>query len=247
MSDYHYIGVGKVYMREYGASAGLIHVGNVSALAVAISEESKKAKDYTKGGGGTANEVRRVDAATMSMTWLELSPSNLSKALFGTTGAIAAGTVTDEVITAYVGALVPTAYPIDTTVDPVVTNSGGGTTYIKDTDYTVTAAGIEIPSSGSAITDAQSLKIDYTKKAATKVEALLNSAKEYEIYFAGLNEARSGKATNVRFHRCRIGAAKNLELIGEDFAGLEVEGELLKDTTKNGTTISQYFVAQVVD
>jgi hypothetical protein len=88
--------------------------------------------------------------------------------------------------------------------------------------------------------------VGYTKKAGNAVEALLNSAQEYEIFFDGLNEARSGKAATIHAFRVKLGAAKDLALIGEDYAVLELEGAVLKDTSKNGTTISQYFKAQIV-
>lgn len=247
MSDYSYIGVGKVYMRVFGADAGLLPVGNVSALSLAISEETKELKDFTQAGGGTYNEVRRVESVEVSLTIHDLSPDNLAKAVFGDASAIAAGTVTDEVQTAYVGALVPTNYPINTASPVVVTNTAGSTTYTADTDFVLTDHGITIPLTGSAIVDSQDIKIDYTKKAGNSVEALLNSAQEYELVFAGLNEARSGKAVTVKLHRVKLGAAADLALIGEDYAGLELSGKVLKDTTKNGTSVSQYFKVDIVE
>jgi hypothetical protein len=45
----------------------------------------------------------------------------------------------------------------------------------------------------------------------------------------------------VTAHRVKVGAAQNIGLIGDDYAALEVSGKLLKDTTKNGTSVSQYF------
>lgn len=307
MADFSYIGVGKVYMREAGTAAGLIEVGNVSALNFKVNEETKELKDFTQGGGGTYNEVRRVSSVECSMTMHDLNSTNLARAVFGTASAIAAGAVTNEEEAFYKGALAPTDYPLDTTVDPVVdmkngtsaasranttayalnayivpassngyyykvttagTSGGSVPTYpttigatvtdgtavytcmgkitlVKDTDYTVTAAGLVI-SSAASITDGEVGQIDYTKKAGNAVEALLSSAKEYELFFAGVNDARSGKAFNVNAYRVKLGATQALDLIGEDFAGLELTGKVLKDSTKNGTSASQYFKAQIV-
>lgn len=243
MADYSYIGSGKVYIKEYGASAGLIEVGNCSALNFSITEETKELKDFTQGGGGTYNEVRRVSAVEMNMTMHDLSADNLARVLFGTSAAIASAAVTDEVHTAYQGAFVPFNF-IPTATDPVVTDNAGTTTYVKDTDYNVRPGGIYIIT-GGAITNASTIKIDYTKAGANVVEALLNSVKEYELLFDGLNEARSGKSTVVAAHRVKIGAMQNLSLIGDEFSALEVSGKLLKDTTKNGTSVSQYFKVQI--
>lgn len=246
MADFSYIGVGKVYLREAGAAAGLVEVGNCSALAFNVNEDVRELKDYTQAGGGTYSEVRRIESVEATMTLHDLNASNLARALFGSTSAFTATPVVDEVLIGYPGAFTPTAKPIDTSVAPVLTNSGATQTYVLGTDYTVTPSGIEIPATGSAITTGQSLRLDYTPKAGNAVEALTNSAKEYELFFAGLNEARSGKTVNVNAYRLKLGAAQNLALIGDDYAALELTGKVLKDTTKTGVGVSQYFKAQIV-
>jgi hypothetical protein len=305
MTDYSYIGVGKVSIRVAGSSAPLRHIGNVSALSFDVTEDVKELKDYTQAGGGTYNEVRRVSSVEASMTLHDLSPENLGVVLFGDVNAIVAGSVSNEAHTIYLGGLVKTTYPINTASSVTVTagddavtranstayNLGdyivpatpndyyykvttagttagspptfgttvggtttdgtatltcmGKTTLVANTDYSVTAGGIYIESDAAA-TDGEAIEVDYTKAAGSEVEALLNSAQEYEIVFDGLNEARSGKAVIVHVFRQKIGAAQNLGLIGEDYAALEVSGKVLKDTTKNGTTVSQYFKVQVV-
>lgn len=306
-ADYSYVGVGKVHLRVKDSAAALAHVGNVSALNFSIEEETKELKDFTQGGGGTYNEVRRVSGVTCAMTLHDLSAENLARAIFGDANAIAAGTVTDESLgAAYAGGIHPTAYPIDTTVAPVVehaenaasaranstayavgdyyvpaspngyvykctvngTSAGSppsfsttvGATFADGTatfrnvgkallvvtdDYEVSAGGITL-TDDPALYDGEELIVSYTKKAGNAVEALLNSSQEYEMFFDGLNEARSGKAVTIHAYRVKLGAAKDLALIGEDYVALEAEGKVLKDTSKNGTTVSQYFKAQIV-
>lgn len=308
MTDFSYIGVGKVHLKEYGSAAGLTFVGNVSALGLAINEDVKELKDFTQTGGGTYNEVRRIDSVEASMTLHDLSADNLAKALFGSTSAITAAAVVDEALGAgYKGALVPFANPVNTSVAPVieavhgdtattranstavslnaylvpatpngyfykVTTAGttaaspptfgttvGGTTtdgtatltnmgkvlLVADTDYVVSTAGITLTDAAS-FTDGETLQAGYTKSAGNAVQALTSSAKEYEIFFEGLNEARSGKAVNVRLFRVKLGAAQNLALIGDDFAALELTGKVLKDTTISGAGLSQYAKIAVV-
>lgn len=246
MTDYSYIGVGKLYARVKDAAAPLAFVGNASALRVSITEATKALKDYTNAGGGNYNELRRIESMQFSMTVHDLSAANFARAVFGNSAAITAGTVTDEALTVYVGGITPTAYPIDTAVAPVVTHTSGSPTYTVGTDYEVSAGGISIPT-GSAITDGQSIKVDYTKDAGNSIQALLNSAQEYEFFFDGLNDARSGKAVLVHLFRVKLGATDGLDLIGEDYYAGTQAGEVLKDTSKNGTTVSQYFKATIVD
>ena len=105
MADYSYIGSGKVYLVEVGTSAGLVEVGNCSALNFAVQEEVKEQRDYTSPGGGVLNEVRRITGVEITATIAELSPLNLARALYGTTSSVVAGSVTDEVVAAYQGSL----------------------------------------------------------------------------------------------------------------------------------------------
>jgi hypothetical protein len=305
MSDYSYIGSGKVYLRTVGSGAPLRFVGNVSALSFSISEDVKELKDYTKPGGGTYNEVRRVQSVEASMTLHDLSPENLAVALFGNSSAISAGAVTDEEHALYRGGLVKLDAPIDTAVVPVVTLaatpgaranstavalndllvpaapngfyyrvSTAGTTdaapptfpttvgatvtdgtavltcmgrvnLTASTDFIAVGGGIEI-TADAAITDGQVYDVDYTRLAGDAVEALLNASQEYEIVFDGLNEARSGKSVSVHVFRQKLGAASNVPFIGDEYAALELTGKLLKDTSRNGTSESQYFKIQLV-
>ena len=309
MTDYSYIGVGKLYARVRGSAAPRAFVGNVSALRLSITEAKKQKKDYTQPGGGNYNEMRRVESMEFSMTVDELSPDNLARGVFGNIVAITAAAVTDENVgAAYKGGISLTDYPINTaltvTVEAVegatasaranstayllgdyfvpavangyfykVTTAGtsaaspptfgttvGGTTtdgtatitcmgkvtLVADTDYTVSAGGIVLESA-AAFTDGEELQVTYTKLAAHRIEALLNSAQEYEFFFDGLNEARSGKPTLVELYRVKLGATDGLDLIGEDYYAGTQAGEVLKDTSKNGTTVSQYFRADIAE
>lgn len=302
MSDYSYVGSGKIYLREAGSSAGLLPVGNCSALSFSVTEETKELKDFTNPGGGTYNEIRKVSAVEASISAHDFSPENLAKALFGNTSGIVAGAVTGEAVALYKGALAPTLYQIDESVTPVVESQAGGaaaaranTTAVTegqylvpatangffykvttpgttggtiptfpttigatvtdgtavltcmgrialaiDTDFTVSGSGLVLVA-GARITDGEVYEIDYTKKAGDIVQALTNSAKEYEMVFEGLNEARSGKPVTLHVYRLKLGAAANLGFIGEDYGVLEMSGKVLKDTSKTGTGVSQYF------
>jgi hypothetical protein len=306
MADFSYIGAGQVYLREVGAAAGFEFIGNVSALSLAIQQEEKELKDFTKGGGGAYNSVNRISAVEASMTLHDLSAANLARVVYGSSSAIAAGTVTNEALgNVYRDCIAPTANPIDTTVAPTVqhtqyaaaaranttayalnayvlpatpngyiykattagTSGGtiptypttlggtvtdgtvvwtcvGKTALVVDVDYTVGPAGITFTSTG--INNGEPAQVSYTRKAGNAVEALTSSGKEYEILFAGVNDARSGAAFNVRAYRFKPSPAQNIALIGDDYAALEVTGKLIKDSSKTGAGISQYFKAQIV-
>lgn len=242
MADYSYIGSGKIYLRDRSsATAGLIEVGNASVLNFAITEDVVELKDYTQAGGGTFNEVRRINAVEVSMTLHELNAANLARALYGSASAVTAGTVTDEPHNDVVaGSLIPT----DFMPSAITTVKKGAATLVAGTDYEVRGAGI-LAKAGGAIVTGDDITITYTKAATDVVEMLTNSGKEFEMMFDGLNEARSGKKTRVNAFRVRVGAAQNLGLIGEEYAALELTGKLLKDTSITGAGLSQYAKIEV--
>lgn len=242
MQDYSYIGVGKIYLREVGAAAGLIEIGNCSALNFNVTEDTRELRDYTQAGGGTYNEVRRISAVEMSFTAHDLSPGNLARALYGSTSAVTSATVSAEAHTAYIGGYIKTdAMPSEITS---VTGPTGTPVYVEGTDYEVRGGGILILSGGTIVDEAD-IEINYTKAATDVIQAIVDSGKEYEIVFDGLNEARSGKKTVVQVYRSKLGATQSLGLIGEEYAALEQTGKLLKDTSKTGAGVSQYFKVEM--
>ena len=235
---YPYLGSGKIYARAVGAAAGLMELGNASKLELAVKEDKQKLKDFSKPGGGTYSSVSRISEATLQMTLNDLNKTNVARAVFGTELAVAGASVVDEAVTAYKGAIVPLLHPNPTAV--TVTNTAASTTFVANTDYEVRAGGIYIIAAG-AITDAQALKVDYTYAAYDKVEAMTSSSILLELHFEGLNEANSGKPVIVDIYKAQLSPTKALSLLGDKFADLQVEAEVLADTSKTGVGISQYF------
>jgi len=241
MSDYSYIGSGRIYLKEIGGTTGLVEVGNCSALSFNVTEDTIELKDFTQPGGGTWNEVKRISAVEASMTLHELNAANLSRALYGTATVTATGTVTDEAHNdVKKGDFIATAFM----PSAITTVKVGSTTKTAGTDYEVRSGGIYIIPGGTILDD-DDITITYTKAAADVVQALTTAGKEYQLVFDGLNEARSGKKTRVSAYRVKIGALSSLGLIGEEFAAMEVTGKLLKDTTKSGAGVSQYFRVEI--
>jgi len=237
-SDKSYIGKGIMY-------ADGIDMGNAISAVFNIEEETKEQKNFRTSGGGNRNSLSRISSVNLSITLTDFTASNIAKGVRGSTSAVTAAAVTDESIAAPASLtgdpLVLTANVIDTAETVTVTSDPAGTTYTADTDYTVTSAGILILDSGS-ISASDDLLITYTKKAVDVVQALVNSGSEYEITFVGLNESQSDSPVVVTAHRVKFTPASEKQLIGDEFGNLVLEGEVLQDDTKNGTTVSQYFV-----
>lgn len=240
--DYAYSGIGQVFLREVGAAAAMLPIGNVSKLSFGVSEDVKEQKDYTAIGGGTVAEVRRINSVECSMTLLDLDKGNIARAFLGTAANVAGAAITGEVQIGYKGGLLMLAAPIDPTAAVVVKQ--GATIYVAGTDYEVQSGGIVVLESG-AIVDGTVLSVDYQSLDHATVEGITTNAKEYELYFAGMNEAKGGRPVNVHAYRVKLGPTAALDLLNDDFASFEVKGKLLRDNTKQGAGVSKYFRVQI--
>jgi hypothetical protein len=235
---YPYIGAGRIYAKEEGVTGGMIHIGNVSKLTVGFEEEVKEQQDYTQAGGGVYASVNRVKAIPVSFDMTDLNPTNLARAVFGEASVVTGATVTSEEHTAYKNSLVILAHPNPTSVS--VKNDGATVTYTAGTDYEVRTGGIYILDTFTGA-DGSTIEVTYTYAGYNVIQALTASSKTLRLFFEGVNEANNGKILNLDLYRVKVGAAKQLDFIGDDFAVLNIEGKLQADTTKTGAGISRYY------
>lgn len=245
-TNYSFVGKGSAYLRNRDKAEGLMRVGNVSALEFAVETNKISQPDYENSGGGEANSIDRITAVNANMTALELSGRTLAIALRGTASDVAGGsTVTAERHTAYKGALIafdelPDISDPGATITVTQDPAGTPTVMTLDTDYTVTRAGV-IPTTTGAIVDGDTVDVAYTKAPQVIVEALTESAQEFELLFNGLNEAASGRAVMVRIYRIKFSPTSGLGVIGDEFAELPMEGTCLADPAIVATGLSKYF------
>lgn len=247
-TDYSYIGSGNILIREYGAAAPFVEVGNCSALSLSPQEDVKELQDFTTPGGGKRNEVRRLTGVELAYSFHDFSPENFARGLRAQSSAIASGNVIDEQVVAYKGGYTPLANIASSIT--AVRPAGGTTPYVAGTDYELRDGQIYIPSTSTIpdpVAGAANIEVDYARTAQKKVQALVDSNKQYELVFMGLNEARSGKKVRVRLHKVSGGVIQQFALIGDDYGVGEVSGALLADTTKTGNGVSKYFTVEMED
>ena len=241
-ADKSYIGVGSLHVRPFGSVGKRRFMGNCSVATVKQDVEIKKQKDYTRVGGGTVNQVERLTAVSLEITLLEFDAANLALATAGTTTAMAAATITDEVFKSYKDSLVRLSAPPN--LITTVKNNAGTTTFVAGTDYVLSPGGLYI-TPGSTMVDAADHKVTYTNLAYDRIEAATATANELEIFIEGLNEAESSRPVLVDCWRVRLPPASELALLGEDFGELKFTAELLKDGSK-GAGLSAYMRVQKV-
>jgi hypothetical protein len=239
-----YIGKGVVHIKNR-ASGGYRFLANCESVTQSFETEEKSVPNNTAAGGGKWDSLTRITAAKAAVSMYDLSPENLALATNGSTAAIVITAITDEALTTgTVGSIVPTSKMINTTVAPVVTGAGGTPTYVLNTDYTVSPAGIT-PKIGGAMTATMAFLVDYTPAAGSIIEMLTAAAGEYTLMIDGLNEADSGKAVRITMHRAKPAAASEIAYIGDDFATLPVEFELLSDSSIVAAGKSKYAMIEM--
>ncbi|WP_417698096.1 hypothetical protein [Psychromonas sp.] len=235
-----YIGSGIVYVDGRD-------VGNVSALDFTLEVETKTRASYRPGGGNIASSSR-VRSVSLSATLDSFNNSNLSLALRGVVDTKESKTITNENIKAIVPGLVETSEMLDVSntinVQSVVEEGSEDSpvTFTKGVDFEVTAAGIK-PLSTGKITDGMLLTIDYTTRAASALQALVESGKEVKMIFDGINDD-NGSPSVVKVYRWKPAPAAGLSLIGDDYGEFQLAGDVLADDTITATGKSKFFVRE---
>jgi len=244
MATRSYIGKGSISVKQYGAAAGFMRIGNCSKLDLNFEEDVKDQLDYENAGGGLADTLSRIKNVTADLSAYSFSADNIALATRGTASAITSDTVTDEPHDAYLGATVPFDHLPNLGSTITVKDSAGTTTYDVVDDYILTRAGIII-TEGSSIGDGDAIKVTYTKLVADEIELLTSSASEYAILFDGLNEANSGKAVVITLYRNKFSPTSKLSAIGDDFGQIDLTAKVLKDPTITGSGLSQFAKIQM--
>ena len=228
--------VGQVYARPYGSAAALMPIGNVSDLQLSHEEDVQKLEDFTRLGGGTYAERRRVKSVGLKMTLSDLNLVNLTRAVYGTSQEVAAGTAVAETVTATPGGLVRLTH-----INPSGVKVNKGATPLPPANYEVRPEGIYILPDAKDVADGEELSITYSHGVYAAIEALTSSPSELELSFGGLNEVGSGAPFVVDVWRVSPGVCKQLALINKDFASLAVDGEVLIDPARQGEGISRFY------
>ncbi|EPD41298.1 hypothetical protein EZI45_19555 [Delftia tsuruhatensis] len=234
--------VGQVYARPYGAAIAPMPIGNVLELSLEHTEDVQTQEDMTRLGGGTHAEVRRVKEVKVKLKLADLNVINYARSVLGTTQAIEGAAVVDEPHHAFLGGLLrlahiqPTAVTLKKGADKAT-----ATPVTAAGNYEVRPEGIYLLPDATDIANSDELWASYTYGAYAAIEALTSKAPELELTFGGLNEADGGKPVLVEIWRASQGITKTLALISKGFGALDVEGSVLMDPTKVGTSISRYY------
>lgn len=234
---------GTPYIGLFGAANPLLPAGNTSKCSFSIETETKELPDFQNPGGGIDDNFDRLKSSKVALSFRHMKKHVLELVTGGVATTQAAGAVTAEAHNDIaLGGLIVFAKAQNLALTCTVKK--GATTYVEGTDYTRVRAGI-IPLASGTMVAGDDITVDYTGLAAESIEGQIELTREYHVVFDGINE-RTGNAMLADWFRVKFGPAKNIEFIGDDYISFDVEGTLLKDESKTGTGISQYYKLRVV-
>ncbi len=134
------------------------------------------------------------------------------------------------------------------TTDGTVTWTDMGTMVLAASEYTLESAGVFIPATATKITAAGTpVTVSYTKTAGQIIQAMVTASQEWRVIYSGTNFANADSPMVVDLFRCKFSPPKDISLIGEDFASLQITAQVLKDDTKTGAGISQFLTIGMVE
>jgi len=225
-----FLGSGRIYVdRKIGSVyQGLKLIGNATKFEIKENSEKKERVSKDRANYGSAlNTVFVKKPAEVNITLDDLDRDNLALVFLGDASAVSVtgSTVSDEVVTGYKDRIFKTAKRKISNV--VLTNSDGETTYELNTDYEIVDANlglIKVLTAG-AITDGQSLKIDYTYGGMTsnKVAGGTNSNVIVKILFDGVNQADQSKAV-VNVFEAVLSPTTGVDFLSDEFTSIELAG-----------------------
>lgn len=233
-------GQGKLYIGNRDSNGNVATwrwAGDVSAFSVKLSVDKVEHKESYSGQRATVVSFVNGKTATADMTFNQLGIDNLALALYGTSAVTAAGTVTAEAVasTAAVGDTAQLAHPGLTASSLMLKGgSGGTTTLVEDTDYTIDETFGRIT---FLTAQANPVTADYGYGASTAVAMFTAAAADIGVRYEGINLAAGNAAEIVELYKLSPQPLQELALIssGNDVDGMQVSADVLLDSTKSAT------------
>lgn len=236
----YYSGQGRVYIGTRNAAGNplnLRYVGNVPDLKLTLTTDVIQHQESVSGQRLTDLHLIKAKKGDVAFSLEDFVADNLDMALYGATSAVAAGTVTGELLpaTVTVGGSYLLAQQFVSAV--VVTDSSGVPLTLPTTQYKVNANGgsiefLDITAGGPYV---QPFKVAYAYGAAHHTAMFATPLQEHWVRFEGLNTANSNAPVIVDLYRVAIDPTKNLNLIGDVLEKLPLTGQVMADLTKPDT------------
>lgn len=224
----YYYGQGKVFLARRlpnGRPGAWRWIGDVSALALALTVEKLSHKESYSGQRTTVRSFPTSKDGTVTSTWHELSAENLSIVLYGDRVTIPAGTVTAELLPAGITAGERYTLAHQRISDVVIGTLVEGTDY--EVDYTYGAISF-------LTAPATAPSVNYKYASSVNTTLFTSQPENLALRFEGINLAEGGAAKILELYKLSFDPVSTLALIQGDtsLAGLETTAGVLFDNAQ---------------
>lgn len=237
----YFLGSGNVQMArldDNDVPQGYDDPVNCTRLELNVETETKEVKSKMRDTfGQTLASATQITDTTVAMTFNGISPSLFANIFLGDLVDItdAGGSKTGEEVTAHLDKWSPVSTPGSGISSVVVKDDADTTTYVANTDYVLDAtAGLIKPLSGGAISDGDTLHVDYAYGAVTgsKVTGATRPLVNVAIIFSGKN-VFDGSQAAVQVFKASIRPASAVDFLSDDPQELQFDGKMVTPAGKS--------------
>lgn len=239
----YYSGQGRVIIGLRDADGKMIdawQVGNCTALEIQVAVEKIEHKESMTGDRAVDKVLITEKNATFNVTMESLDLRNLALAFWGNVVKNAAGTVTGEKHLVKRGSVVALAHP-GTGSLTITTGTTPTPLPIAEYEYDPQFGTIYIAADAASVDedDGVEVTVGYKYASSETLQALTQATQpERFVRFEGLNTL-DGSSVVVEIPRAAFEPLQSLPLINEEFANVQMNGNILQDTKI--TTGSKYY------
>lgn len=234
-----FIGNGKVYFTPVkgGVEGKPFWVGVANAASFSHSvEDEKELKEYHSGKNQTWDKYDGDKSTTFSVTLMERRPEAMKAALQATETKVSTGTATDEEhAVSEVGDIIFLKHKNVTEITSFKDSTEStALDLVEGIDYTIDKKYGTIE-----LLEKQTLKspliVTYSYGTATVVKPMTDDVDYYRIRIDGLNKVGQKDKQVVTAYRAKLSPADTYDLIGDDFAEMTLEADLMYDEAEDAT------------
>ena len=231
-----FIGKGKIYMTpiKNGVKGSAFWVGVASALSFSHSVDDKKELFEHHSGKSQLWDVSAGTKKTsVSLTIQERRDDAMRAALQATVETVAAATVTGELLNIQEAGEMGFLKHGNASTIVIKDSASTAKTLAEGTDYAVDKAygRIELLKGGFTAP----LKVDYGYGAAKVTKPMTDDVDYYELRLDGINTVGQQGRQITTAYRVKLDPADTYDLINDDFAEMQIEGECLFDEAQGST------------
>ena len=235
-----------------GASGSMVPLANpgISSVVAVLGGAATAVGSVVVNAKGTSS----LAAGTRVTCGLVGNTSSVAPVIVAVIGNDGTGGVDHyEVTTPGTSTVLPTSLTVAGVTGPTQYINAGAVSLVANTDYSVDGpngaitalpGSQKLPLGYMADVTGVPVSVNYSYAAySSAIEGILtgNGIQEYAVRLHGLNTANGNSPVIVTLWRFSMNLAKTLDFIASKHGTLDLDGMLLPDSTRNGTTQSQFF------